>query len=326
MRGAPELEAIDPSEISVVVQGPLFLNRVEGVSRCLESLRAVLPGAEMIVSTWIDEDASSIGPPVRVVQSTDPGAFSVKNGPPYNLNRLQRSTLAGLALASRTCCLKLRTDLALSDRRFLVLAGRRPGSLFERPMTMSNIYIRDPEKFPLLFHVSDIAQFGLTADLLSFWSGKLFLENEVLFPPESAGQHPVMRLFPEQATTLRWLKRNGIDVALKRPAEIDRKLLELWGRVLVQNFHIIDWRRTGIIFPERFSSDPSSFTTLLTEEKAAALSARGFNYRRARVNAFILGVLLDGKLAALIASLRVRSPLLNHALRWLWSSYHRLTR
>ena len=88
-----------------------------------------------------------------------------------------------------------------------------------------------PREVPLLFHVSDIAQFGRTSDLLSFWDGPLFGEDELLFPAEAPGRaRGRLRLFPEQAATLRWLARNGVDVHLDQPAQIDRPLLSLWAR------------------------------------------------------------------------------------------------
>lgn len=327
MSRAPELQAVADSDISVVIQGPLLLDRAEGVRRCLDSVRSVLPAAEVIVSTWEGEDASAIEASVLVQKSPDPGCFVMADGFPINLNRLQRSTLAGLRRASRAYCLKLRSDLALEDRRFLVVAPARAGSLFERPMTMSNLYLRDPEKFPLLFHVSDIAQFGLTRDLLAFWDGPLFQEDEILFPSEAPGQGRIrLRLFPEQATTLRWLARHRVEVRLDQPAQIDRPLLALWARVLTENIHLVDWRKSGIVFPERFATDPSSFATLLTEEKFASLPSRGFDYRKARFNAFVLDRLLHGGLARFVARLRARSPLVNRALRRAWAFYHGLSR
>ena len=131
-------ETIADSEISVVIQGPLLAGQAEGAARCVQSLQRVLPGAELILSSWQGEDASAFAPPVRVVLSPDPGAFATTERP-YNLNRMLVSTQAGLKAATRRYCLKLRTDLALADRSFLVLAASRPGSLFERPLTMSNI-------------------------------------------------------------------------------------------------------------------------------------------------------------------------------------------
>jgi len=290
-------------------------------------VRSLLPGAEVIVSTWEGEDASAIALPALVEKSPDPGGFVLAEGYPINLNRLQRSTLAGLRRAGRKYSLKLRSDLALTDRRFLVSAPAPEGCLFERPMTMTNLYLRDPEKFTLLFHFSDIAQFGLTRDLLSFWEGEPFAEDELLFPPEvPGGARSRLKLFPEQAVTLRWLARHGVDVRLAEPAQVDRPLLGLWARVLSENIHLVDWRNSGIVYPERFATDPSSFATLLTEEKFASLASRGFDYRKARLNAFILARLLHGGVAHFVARLRARFPFVNRALRRVWAFYHGLSR
>ena len=138
MGDVPDVELIEDGEISVVIQGPLLPDQVEGAARCVASVRSMLPGAEVILSTWEGEDASGFASPVRVVQSPDPGAFLVRHERPNNLNRLQVSTWAGLQHVSRRYCLKFRTDLALADRRFLGIAARRAGCLFERPVTMSN--------------------------------------------------------------------------------------------------------------------------------------------------------------------------------------------
>lgn len=320
------LESVRDDELSIVIQGPLFLGQVEGAERCVESVLAMAPGAEVILSTWETEDVSPFRGRVIVVQSPDPGAFATR-GRPYNLNRLLRSTQAGLDRASRPWCLKLRTDLALIDRRILRAAPARSGGRFARPLAMTNIYVRDPEKFTLLFHFSDIAQFGLTTDLRALWDGPLFSAAEVL---DLSGTHAVtwdgMRLFPEQALTLRWLQSQGLDAALRHPAEVTRKSLSLWADVLARDVRLVDWRASGIRFPDRFAGDASVPNTLLSEEKAAGLGSGGLRYYRARGNSFVTRTLLSGRLAHTLAWTRARFPMVNRFLRWFWASYHGMTR
>jgi hypothetical protein len=318
------LEQVRDDELSIVIQGPLFPGQVEGAERCVESVLAVAPDAEVILSTWETEDVRPFHGRVILVQSPDPGAFATR-GRPYNLNRLLRSTQAGLNRASRPWCLKLRTDLALTDRRILRAAPARPRSRFARPLAMTNIFVRDPEKFTLLFHFSDIAQFGLTADLRVLWDGPLFSAAEVV---DLSGTHAVtwdgIRLFPEQALTLRWLRSQGVDVNLRHPAAVTPRSLSLWADVLARDVQLVDWAASGIRFPERFASDPSVPNTLLSEDKAANLGVRRFRYSRVLGNSFLTRTLLSGRLAHILAWMRARFPMVNRFLRWLWSSYHGL--
>jgi hypothetical protein len=318
-------EAIDDHDISVVIQGPLWPHQEEGIVRCLESIRRHLPNAEIIVSTWRGEDCSAARGIATIIESPDPGCFRETPERPYNLNRLQQSTMAGLQRASRRCTLKFRADLALVDRRFLRLAHPRAHSLLQRPITLSNLYIRNPERFPLLFHVSDTVQFGLTADLLSYWEGPPWTADEVLLPEAgSRGLLSRIRLFPEQAATLRWLGKHGITPAMPHASALDRSMLKTWGQVLSRNFHVVGWQNTGICFPERFVSDPSVISTLLDEETAGRLDHHEFSYRKASVNRFLgLTYLVHGKLGPALSLLQTRFPNLYRKLRSLWIAYQK---
>lgn len=318
-------EEIDDREISVVVQGPLWPERNEGIVRCLESIRRHLPRAEIIVSTWHGEDSSAADGIAIIVESADPGCFWETPDRPYNLNRLQVSTVAGLRRASRRYALKFRADLALRDRRFLRLARPRPNSLFQRPVTLSNLYIRHPERFPLLFHVSDTAQFGLTADLLSYWEGPLHTPDDVLLV--GSGRRALrsrVLLVPEQAMTLRWLGRHGLASTLQCASTFDRASLRTWGEVLSRNFHVVDWQSCGIAFPQRFATDPSVIATLLDAETAARLDKQEFSYRRAYFSQFLsLTYLVHGKLGPTVSMIQCRFPQLYARLRKLWILYQR---
>ena len=103
------------SDVSVVLQGPVRFETPESV----ESVRRLLPEAELILSTWEDEDVSSLGP-IRVLRSEKPSApiqhdrLSVPN----NLNRLIRSTKKGVAAVTRPYVLKMRSDMVLDSLAF----------------------------------------------------------------------------------------------------------------------------------------------------------------------------------------------------------------
>lgn len=312
-------------DISVVVQGPLLADRTEGIERCLRSIRNVMPQAEIIVSTWLGEPTDRLSDDCQVVTSEDPGCFWETPDRPYNLNRLQVSTLAGLRRVSRPYCLKFRADCALSDRRFMTIASPRPRSHFSRPMNVTNLYVRDPERFPFLFYVSDTVQFGTTADLFDFWSGDPFSATEVLHTPrDDAGLFSNIRLFPEQALALRWLARHQVRLDFPRSTALNRQLLRAWETVLIGNFALHDWQSSGIQFPTRFAEDPTILHTLLSPERVATLPEQAFSYRRALRAKYVEPTyLVHGRLGPLISALQARHPVLYRNLRKLWISYQK---
>ena len=324
--GHPEAPvAVADHDISVVVQGPLLADQPEGIARCLQSIRDVLPAAEIIVSTWTGEPTGSLGGDCRIVTSADPGCFWETPERPYNLNRLQTSTLAGMRRVTRPYCLKFRTDCALLDRRFMTIARARPHGLLSQTMNLTNLYVRNPERFPFLFYVSDTVQFGATADLLDFWSGEPFAADEVLLDPQNGGGLlSNVRLFPEQALTLRWMAGHGIRPNFPRATSLSLELLRTWTAVLIENFALHDWQSSGIRFPARFIDDPTTLHTLLTSDRFADLPQRTFSYPRALIAKYLEPTyLVHGRLGPLVSALQVRHPGLYRNLRRAWIGYQK---
>lgn len=115
------LERVDSSEISVIIQGPSLHNEGNGsqLEACVDSIRRILPQAEIILSTW---KGQSYNPDIvdYVVLSEDPGSVSNWLGQSWNFNRMVVSTRNGLEKASRPYTLKFRADLRLSSAEICV--------------------------------------------------------------------------------------------------------------------------------------------------------------------------------------------------------------
>ena len=90
---------MEAKDISVVVQGAVD-RRLTAV--CLGSMRRLLPGAQLILSTWEGTDPSGLDCDI-LVRSPDPGAktMDTAHASSYNLNRMLRSSHAGLAHTGR---------------------------------------------------------------------------------------------------------------------------------------------------------------------------------------------------------------------------------
>jgi len=105
--------------------------------------------------------------------------------------------------------------------------------IFRRPVVITNVFVRDPAScIPLLFHVSDIVQFGLTEDLLLLWSGGMFSEDDIKSEARigsafSFAGFSRLRMVPEQALTTSWLRAKGWDVYLPYPGYISKKYCQL---------------------------------------------------------------------------------------------------
>lgn len=251
---------VPPSEVSVVVQGPVAPNP-NAVRRCVQSVRRVLPEAELILSTW-EEDAGLVaGVDREVVQPSVPALYDA-SGTANNFNRQRRSTLAGLAAATRTHALKLRSDVELLDDRVLRLGSEaRPEgslSLLAQPITITNLFLRNPVRFPVLFHLADMVQFGCREAMLELW-GSSDLEADSLrcsaddFPRWRGNWlgYTDFREVPEQSLMLGWVRRRGLPVELSFACELRPDLFSLWERLLCGNFSVIDHSECGVRFPAR---------------------------------------------------------------------------
>lgn len=165
-------------DVSVVIQGPVAAYDPV-LNRSLAALRRHLPGAEIVLSTYATEDRA-----VRnylmlldvdaLILSEDPGAISHNPlGPVFsNVNRMIRTSAAGIARATRPYVLRLRSDAVVTGTRFLEMAGRFPrhdlaSRLFAERIVVSSVFTRRAynERQPAAFHVSDWFQFGRREDV-----------------------------------------------------------------------------------------------------------------------------------------------------------------
>ncbi|KPY64970.1 WavE lipopolysaccharide synthesis superfamily [Pseudomonas ficuserectae] len=293
VKNMPHLVAVDSRKISVVIQGPLYrnLSPQRNIFACIASVRTHLPHAEVIVSTWCHEDTSAVEAD-QLIMSDDPGAFVDDAGNQININRMLRSTLCGIQAASRPYVMKMRADHNLTSPALAVIGqsdDAEPGEtkLFETPITTTTLYIRDPERLPMLFHISDLVQFGTRDAMLAMWEQPLF-ERSALFNDKPSRNpfgnfigYTSARLVTEQALMLGVMRRKGIDARLGRPCEVGLSNLKLWDNVLRRNFRVLNHSEAGVDFPERFLTSRRVLSTLY---KASAIEQlRGIDPKRYRL-------------------------------------------
>ena len=179
-------EAVPYADITVLIHGPILRESTPGSPRgmtheVVQSVRHVLPGAKIVISTWDGSGAEDFGAEM-VVYSSDPGGSPYAPGARLNnVNRQIVAMRAGLERIDTRWALKLRSDTKLVSAGMATLwpryQARNPGyGVFERRIVTSAILTYNARLCigsrlftPFLFHVNDMIQFGLTSDLRRLW-------------------------------------------------------------------------------------------------------------------------------------------------------------
>ena len=165
--------------ITVVFQGEMRANTLLAVAQ----VRTALPQSTLVFATCTRHDGPSwqqLQQMVdRVVVVDDPGALppSVRSltAAGNNINRMLRSTQAGLKLANSSHVLKLRSD-AQCDPTRIVAAWNQAWLRDGRPrLAFASRYTRHPQGITgYTFHASDWMTFGLTDAVVHYWDAPLF--------------------------------------------------------------------------------------------------------------------------------------------------------
>ena len=318
------------SDISIVIQGPLYRNPRSknhiGILETLPFVKRNFPDAEIIISTWEEEDTEGLEVD-KIIKSKDPKGFVDKNKSNRNFNRQIISTREGIIQASRPYVLKTRADIIFTSPEIAQIASKRGELLLKTPITLTNMVFRNHYKIPFLFHPSDVVQFGVREDLLDIWDIPLeeFSEvatdgkKNVLFRYSSS----CFKYHPEQSMCTRWLNKHGFDIHLKGPSQISYDLFKIWEKVLINNFHIVDYEKSGIKFPHHFYNSAYGTKSLLTNSNLKKISNKlvqnkdnqKLRYWGLWMNKYILAFTKKTYLLSLVANLVfVFSPTLNQKI------------
>lgn len=244
----------DSKNISVVIQGayaPEFKS-------CIDAVRSVFSGAELILSTWEGTDLSGLTFD-KAILSPDPGTTCCDKvaGTLNNVSRQLVSTQAGIAAATRPYTLKTRTDILIENAQFLSYFrkyDRAPSPYFKNRLLLCNYYTRNPRVFSTCFHPSDWLLFGRTEDVQKYYAELPLLATDEGGWFES---HPkqstfftnyICRFTPEQHIFLNFLRKYqtvNCDCYYDRTSE----LIKQTECAFAECFVVLDYRKQlGITF------------------------------------------------------------------------------
>lgn len=263
---------IDSGLISVIVQGPVIRSQMpddDPTKRCIDSIRRVLPGAEIILSSWRGADISGLSCD-RVILNEDPGNFSFGDLSSNNVNRQIVSTRQGLCVATRPFAVKIRTDTVLRHNGFIKYFGSVPHRsekyrFFKDRIVSSARFFRNPRRYQTLYHVGDIFHFGRTEDLIDLWdiplAPRVETENwdSIEEPPNKKNWwfSVYFRYTSEQHIWITYLRKKGIAAELRYSWQIAPSAIVESEQSMVNNFLLVDDEALGLELVTKLSAgDP----------------------------------------------------------------------
>jgi hypothetical protein len=261
-------ELIDSSRISVVIQGLTYY--VSGNKNCLyyecvNSIKKYLPNAEIIVSTWKGQQCDESVVDIVIYNDEPESIFDSYGGIPWNFNKMLISTKNGIQQSSREYVLKFRSDLSINNNNFFYIRSKKniPNDLkkfnfFSEAVNVANLSIKNPCSYEhLLFHLSDIVQFGKRQYVEDIWNIDTILSEDLLINLNLLSLLfyngiECKRMVPEQALMIGWLNKKSINLKLKYPAYTSFEYVKISELAISLNFNVLSWQNVGVNYPNRF--------------------------------------------------------------------------
>lgn len=254
-----------PSEITVIIHGPILKEAASSAPQgmtlaAVQSVKKVLPGAKILISTWAGSEAESLGAN-QVVYSVDPGCFPYGNKTrPNNVNRQIVAMSSGLELVKTKWALKLRSDTILTSdsmvRRWGQYGVRNPYlKVFKERIITSALLTYNPRtcfqtgRFtPFLFHVNDMIQFGLTEDMRKLWCIPLMPPGDFNYFTEAQLAEKIDKIsnrrVPEDYIWTSVLSAFGYPTN-DSWADFQPAMIPVSDLSIVNNFHLLDHHEMG---------------------------------------------------------------------------------
>lgn len=263
-------EKINYEDVSVVLQGPV--NR--DTMKCINSVKQVLPGSEIILATWKDSCTEFLDCD-KIIYCDDPGCayWNPPKTVALNINRWIVSSVKGVSTASRKYVLKMRTDLEIVNDQFLgffyqFTKRQKEYSLARHKILIPSIYTTKfightpvgKNEIPTPLHLSDWYCFGLKDDIWDFVNIPLiedledfsrYYERRPYLIKDSYAwwlNYWLRRYAPEQYIGLCYAKRKFPEWDLANFLSFDDIDQEESERFIVNNFIILDPVNFGIVF------------------------------------------------------------------------------
>lgn len=256
---------VQTNEISVVIQGAFSSTTEKLIRKFME----LLPGCEIIVSTWRGQKIENSIKDIHIIYNDDPGAISATTeGKRYfNLNRQIVSSLAGVRKSSRKYVLKCRSDLTLLNTNFLNHWDDYPK--FEEEYKLNQHKILLPSLYTIFgelagkvffstpFHVSDWYCFGLKKDIIHFldvptvqepdFSQYILKNNSVINYPIPWLNERTWKFSPEQYFGYCYFRKKFPETKIENCIEASKFDMQKSASFVVSNFIVLEPIKFGLV-------------------------------------------------------------------------------
>lgn len=246
-------------DITVIVHGPVQnykerQHHEEGITqRCLDSIRTVLPGSTIILSTWKGQNLENLDFDI-LIEEDDIGE-NQDDYAPKNYNRQVHLVRKGLDVTTTKYAIKLRSDNYLFNDNFKIEQKKyaninRPHpTLKERVLINANLSRRTSNGFYVISSLSDFFYYGLTADLKTIWDQPNFDKNplaEKLIAKRRKYSH-YPKLEAEQIYCQLWVCALDADIPiLGYRYQANNSDIQSWNKFIANNFIINEADTIGL--------------------------------------------------------------------------------
>jgi hypothetical protein len=243
-----EKKRVDPRDISVVVQGPIMgspndQEKDRHTYLSLKSIRKVLPGAKIILSTWEGSDVEGLDYD-ELVESRDPGISAICDAP--NCFRQIVSSINGLRKCTTKYAIKARSDILFKSDAFLKYFVEFNELPFDEhyKILKQRIVVKShtsPREITRPFHVNDWFYFGLAEDLRNIFD--IPLDHQTWLSPDNNISNGA--LAAEQYIWLSFLGKYR-QIPCERMDDISHDNATTSERYLANNCILLSGKKLGI--------------------------------------------------------------------------------
>lgn len=247
-------------DISVVIQGnpcgtresPALYTR-----KLSESIRKHLPEAEIIVSTWEDQNVEGIHWDKLQLSRPVPMTYVIRPDEklyPQTVNHQLITSRSGIQAASRKYVLKIRSDMILENDRILKMwnhyaetpriEGIQSCISRERIMVLPTYNHRRGMCFP--YNVCDWLFFGSKEDILDLFHIPLMDLDALCVRNGEKYPRVEDNMGAEQYIWIEYMKQKHVNSNLKGAMDTDEKELMLFEETIAQNLIMASARKLGV--------------------------------------------------------------------------------